>query len=274
MKRRYLALDVGGTKIEAGLVREDGRVLASHRVPAPKRCTLRRLLAGLDAALAPVAGGTAEGLGAGFPALGDYRQGILHHSSLFPCVEGFAMGDHLARRYGIPVRMATDANVFALGVARFGEGRRYANFLALSLGTGLGVGLIRDGRLDGGSRGVPDAVLRILQEPGRPLWAAGHHFERAYGSDGLTLALRAAEGEPHATEAFRTIGSSLAAAIRGLIAVLPPLEAVIIGGGVSRSWRFFAPELRRELRDLDVAIVRTRLRRPALAGGAALFGGD
>ncbi len=272
MESRYLALDVGGTKIEAGVVRGDGRVLAVNTVRSHQHCAIEELLADIESALRPLGGWRFAGLGVGFPALGDYRSGILHGDrSLYPCIGGFPLRDHLASKYGLPVRMTTDANMFALGVAHFGQGRRYGNILALALGTGLGVGLILDGRLEEGSRGIPDEILRRLQESDRPLWAAGHHFERLYGAEGATLATRASSGDTAARTAFQAIGRSLGQTIVKLLSVLPPIEAVLIGGGVSRSWRFFKSTMFGELRGMDVHVARSRMNHPALAGVAALF---
>lgn len=272
MIRRYLALDVGGSKIEAGIVREDGRVLAVNTVPSHQHCAIEELLADIDSALQPLTGRPFAGLSVGFPALGDYRSGVLHSDrSLYPCVNGFPLRDHLASRYGISARMTTDANMFALGIARFEEGRNYRNILALALGTGLGVGLILDGHLEEGSRGIPDEISHMLQESDQPLWAAGHHFERLYGAEGRTLGALAASGDVSARRAFVTIGESLAITIRRLLLVVPPLEALIFGGGVADSWRFFAAALRSGVADTPIRLIRTRLRYPALAGGAAMF---
>jgi glucokinase len=231
------------------------------------------LLSDIHTALAPVRPpGDCAGLGVGFPALGDYKRGILDGDrSLFPCVGGFPLEGHLSERYRLPVRMTTDANLFALGVARFGEGRGHDNILALTLGTGVGIGVILGGVLYEGSRGIPDEILAVLQENDRPLSAAGHHFQRLYGADGATLAGRAAGGHTEARQSFRFIGLSLGETIRGLLTVLPRMDAVIIGGGVARSWRFFAPTVGEALVDLGIPVIRTQLAHPALRGAAALF---
>ena len=272
MRRRYLALDVGGTKIQAGVVTGGGRVLVVSEVPARPQCTIAELLADIGAALKPLLGGGPAGLGMGFPALGDYQAGVLHGDrSLYPCVGGFPLRDHLAAEYGLPVRMTTDANMFVAGVARFGEGRGSRAILGLTLGSGLGVGLIVGGRLDEGSRGVPDSVLALLQASDQPLGAAGHHFERLYGAGGETLGARALAGDAAARQAFSGVGSSLATTVLRLLPVLPSLDAVVVGGGIARSWRFISPAVRRGLSGVGLRVVRTRLHYPALTGGAALF---
>jgi glucokinase len=271
---RYLALDVGGGKIEAGLVTAAGHVLGTNRVSARQFCSLDELLADMEAALAPFRASRAvAGLGVGFPALGDYRTGVLHDCSLFPCVHGFPLREHLSRTYDIPVRMTTDAGLFALGVARFGEGRRYGDFLALALGTGLGVALIRHGRLDEGSHGIPDQVLSLLQRSHRPLLPTGHHFPRVYGCDAEALGTRAQSGDTDALAAFRSVGVSLADTILRLTR-LAAVQAIIMGGGICRSWPFFAPAMRRGLRGTGIVVRRTKLAHPALLGAVALFDGS
>ncbi|MBI2913580.1 MAG: ROK family protein [Chloroflexi bacterium] len=271
MPTRYLALDVGGSKIEAGLVTHRGRVLAANRVPAHPGCSLDELPADMAAALSPFAGEPADGLGAGFPALGDYRRGVLHGDrSLYPCVAGFPLRDHLSRLYGLPVRMTTDANLFALGIWRFGEGRRYRDFLALTLGTGLGVGLVRGGRLEEAPRGVPAEALRVMRESASWQSHAGHHFPRLYGCYAETLAARAAAGDADAVAAFEKLGAALAETVRRLLAAYP-VDAVILGGGLGKSWGLFAPALERGLRGLSLPVMRTQLAHASLLGAAAMF---
>jgi predicted NBD/HSP70 family sugar kinase len=272
VKRRYLALDVGGTKIEAGVVAGDGRIIAVNRTAARELCSIDELLTDIDRAIDPLTHDSVVGLGIGFPALGDYGSGILDgERSLYPCVGGFPLRDHLASRYGLPVRMTTDASLFTLGATGFGAGSRYRNVLALVLGTGLGVGLVMGGRLQTGSRGVPDELLHLLQGSHHPLWAAGHHFERLYGADGATLAARASGGDTVARTAFQTIGRSLGQTILRLLSVLPPMEVVLVGGGVSASWRFFSRALRVELGRRDIEVIRARRAFPGLSGVVPLF---
>jgi glucokinase len=235
-------------------------------------CSIDQLLTDIDHAIDPLTGESVVGLGIGFPALGDYARGVLDgERSLYPCVGGFPLRDHLASKYGVPTRMVTDANLFAMGVAQFGKGRGCDNILAVTMGTGIGVGLILNGRLEEGSRGIPDVLLGVLQASDQPLGAAGHHFLRLYGADGRTLGERAAAGDTDSRRALRTIGASMAVTIRRLASALPTLDAIILGGGVTRSWRFIAPTLRRSLLDCGLRPVLSRLRYPALAGGAALF---
>jgi len=270
--KRYLAIDIGGAKIEGGLITNEGSLLGTHRVPARPFCTREEFLADIAAALAPFAGEPAAGVGVGIPLLGDYHRGILKAArSLYPSLDGFALREHLERTWGLPVMMTTDANMLALGVARFGEGRRHGSFIALTIGTGVGIGLIQDGRLVEGPHGPPEDGLRILQGSDRGRYHAGHFFPELYGCNGETLAARAASGNAPALAAFETVGTALSDTVRRLLSVYR-VEAVVLAGGICQSWRFFREPLRRGLEDVSTAVVRTELPHPALLGGAALFG--
>ncbi len=274
MTPQLIALDVGGTKIEAGVVSDNGWVVRHTTVPSHEGCTLDVLLADIASAVDPLRSPSIGGLGVGFPALGDYERGTLDGDrSLFRCVAGFALRDHLTGQFGVPVRMTTDANMFALGVHAFGEARGFRDVVALTLGTGVGIGVVRGGCLYAGPRGMPDEILRSLAGGDAPLGAAGHNFQRLYGADGVTLSRRALGGDRAALDAFRSIGSGVAAVILRLVAIFADTQLVVLGGGVSQSWRFFSAQTRSELSrsGVHIPLVRTRLRHPALAGAAALF---
>ena len=121
---RYLALDVGGTKVEADVVTAGGDVLASNLVPSHAGATRDQLLADIRAALEPYADKKLVGLGAGFPSFGDYERGILDSElSGFPSMHGFALRQYLEDEYGVPARLVADPNLLAHGILRFGEGR-------------------------------------------------------------------------------------------------------------------------------------------------------
>ena len=167
--------------------------------------------------------------------------------------------------------MTTDANLFALGVARFGEGRTFHDFIGLTVGTGIGVGVVLNGRLEQGDYGVPPEALHALLQSERRGDHLGANFRRCYGYDGETLAARASAGDSAALLAFERIGSALAETIRCLLTTPYQLQAIILGGGITQSYQLFRHALEKELRDTDVVVQPTELAHPALAGAAAMF---
>jgi predicted NBD/HSP70 family sugar kinase len=99
----------------------------------------------------------------------------------------------------------------------------------------------------------------------------GRYFPTLYGCDGETLAARAAAGDSAALHAFETIGSALGETIRCLLTAPYPLQAIILGGGITQSYEFFRRAVERGTRGTGIVVQPTRLRYAALAGAAAMF---
>ncbi len=269
----YLALDVGGTNTEAGLVSASGEVIASHLVPSHPHGSRDQVLAVMDAALAPFTAEEAVALGVGFPSFGDYEVGILDSErSAYPSMNGFHLKEYLERKWGLPTRVVADANLFALGIARFGEGHSHSDFMALSLGTGIAIGLVRDGQVLGGAKGYPESTMRAYNEW---LWPqawdhSGYRFEERYGADPVTMRNLARDGDAKACAVFDQVGRALAITIKRL-ARETGLNIAVIGGGLAEAYELFEPSLVADLKESGVAVLKTALEKPALLGARALF---
>ena len=158
----YLGLDVGGTNIKAGLVTRSGIVLSADTVASHAGSTREQVLADIDLALSPFHSKSVIGLGAGFPSFGDYERGVLDSElSAYPSMHRFPLRHHLENTYGIPAKLVPDTNLLAYGLLRFGEGRRFDSFMAIGLGTGTAVSLVRCGEVLTGPRGFPAAIMRF-----------------------------------------------------------------------------------------------------------------
>jgi len=273
--KRYLALDIGGTKIEAGLVNGDGAVLKTpHRESARPGCPRDYLLADLDSALSPFLVESAEGLGVGFPGLLNPVTGVISQPSrsVFPALENFALRVHLETEYGVPVETDNDANMYALGVYHFGGGSRYTNVAVLTLGTNLGVGIIQRGHLERGPDAMPERARQLLDRWTGWIRHNGGSLKQRYGADGETLYSRARRGDQPARSALDALGRDIAETV-SKICRMYSLEAIFLGGGVAKSYEFFYPALEQQLLTYGVdADVRTvTIPYPALAGAAAMF---
>ena len=185
-RARHLGLDVGGTTTKAGVVTSAGDVLALNVVESHGGGARAQVLADIRAALDPFANEPADGIGAGFPSFGDFERGVLDSrlSGMFPSMHGFPLRQHLEDTFGLPAKVVSDASLFTHGILRFGEGRRLSNFIAIGLGTGPAIGLVRAGQVLTGPRGFPDVALRFYTEYGWPAaWRhSGYHFADHYGA--------------------------------------------------------------------------------------------
>jgi glucokinase len=236
-----IALDVGGTKILSGLVDRDGRVLDRREVSSPVE-SQAQLLATLDAAVEELLDDRVAAIGYGIPSNLERGTGRVLHSTNLP-LEKVDLVARATERFGLPVGVENDASVAALAEWRRGAGRGVNNLVMLTLGTGVGGGVVIDGRL---FRGWAELGHIVIQEGG-PLCAcggrghlevlaSGHAGDRAaqelYGADADAYLLieNARAGEQAARTALSRIGASLGAAIGSLVNVFDP-DLTVVGGG-------------------------------------------
>ena len=272
-KRRYLGLDVGGTSIRAGLVAADGRVLSTNTVDSHPGGSRKQVLADIVLALAPFRNEPVAGLGAGFPSFGDYERGVLDSElSAYPSMHRFPLRQHLADLRGVPTVLVPDANLLAHGLLQFGEGRRFDSFLAIGLGTGTAVGLVRNGQVATGPGGFPDAIARFYTHWGWPhAWRhSGYRFAEHYGVDAETAYRRADAGDAAALNIWQQAGEALAYTIVRL-ASETGTTACVVAGGLAAAWRFIEPSLRCRVSPHGIDVVRTTMPHPSLSGAAGLF---
>jgi glucokinase len=242
--QRVIGVDLGGTKILAGAIDAEGRVVRRHEVPTPTS-SQEELVEAIGAAIDPLAGTGVGAIGLGIPSVLDRKTGRALGSINIPLTD-FSLNDLLGERFGVPIAVENDANVAALAEWKLGAGRGAENVVLLTLGTGVGGGVIIDGAL---YRGWAELGHTVVVADGPPCQgtctgrghleavasgtAADRAAEKLWG-EGATAELlvgRAEEGDPAALEALAGIGHLLGAAIGSFINIFAP-ELTIVGGGV------------------------------------------
>ena len=250
-----LGFDLGGTQVRAALV-EGGQVL--------RRAALRTDVAGgpeavmeqflrLGESVADKAAPVAVGIAAPGPL--DTVTGVVDHIPTLPGWEGFALRDRLARAFGLPAVVENDGIAAAQGEWRHGAGRGLAHLVYVTVSTGVGGGVVVDGRLLHGRRGMAGHVghMRVAEEGpvcscGRvgcfEALASGTAFGRR-ADGGAEAVARARQGDPAAlallAEEARLLGRGFAS-----LAHLYAPERIIMGGGVAQAFDLLAPGIRAE----------------------------
>jgi glucokinase len=236
-----IGLDVGGTKILSGLVDRDGSILAEHEVPSPDGSE-EGVLAALDSAVDALLDERVAAIGYGIPANLERGTGRILRAMNLP-LDDVDLAARSRERFGLPVGVENDASAATLAEWRRGAGRGTQNLVMLTLGTGVGGGIVIDGGL---FRGWAELGHIVVQEGGELCTCGGHgHLEvlasgsagdrmaqELWGADADAHALvdRAQAGDADAQAALARIGRSLGAAIASLVNVLDP-ELVVVGGG-------------------------------------------
>ena len=269
-----LAVDVGGTKLAVGVVDREARVLASERMATPRAVSADDLFQALedlcrrvlDASGARVA---AIGVGCGGPM--EYPAGLVSPLNI-PVWRGFPLRQRLARAFGLPCVVDNDANALALGEHWRGAGQGSANMVGMVVSTGVGGGIILEGRLLHGQSGNAGHIGHIIVWPGGPLCgcgargciegvasgtglarrlevalADGAETQLGHGASAAQIAVAAREGDALATELFRTAGEGVGRGIASAAALLD-LELVAIGGSIAlHAWDLLGPPLLAEV---------------------------
>ena len=247
--QRTIGADVGGTKIAAGVIDSEGRIERRVERPTPIG-SQDELLAELDAVVEELLGDDVAALGFGVPSTVDQRSGRVVSSVHVPLAE-LAFRERMSERFALPVGIDNDGNAAAIAEWKVGAGRGARHLVMLTLGTGIGGGLILDGKPYRGSVGAGAELGHVvLKYGGEPCGGActGHgHFEQlasgraadraaveilGAGSHARELVMAARDGNDAALEAMREIGRRLGAGIGSFVNIFNP-ELVVVGGGFS-----------------------------------------
>jgi glucokinase len=238
-----IGVDVGGTKILSGVLDRDGNVLGRNIVESPGTSE-EDVLSALDASVEALLDDRIGGIGFGIPANLDHSAGLILQATNLP-LDDFDLGAHARARFGLPVGVENDANAAALAEWKLGAGKGLSSLVMLTLGTGVGGGIVLDNRL---YRGWAEIGHMVVQAGGPPCQGHCHgrgHLEalvsgtaadrmaaELWGPDAnsRTLVERARAGVDEALAALDEIAEFLGAGIGSLVNLFDP-ELVIVGGG-------------------------------------------
>lgn len=241
--KRVIGVDLGGTKILTASLDGDGNVLDRLEVPTPTG-SQAELVEALAEGIESVADGGCDAIGFGVPAVLDRAAGRVLGAINIP-LEEIALVDVMSSRFGVPVALENDANVAALAEWRLGAGRGADALVLLTLGTGVGGGVVHGGSL---FRGWAELGHTVVIADGPPCQgtctgrghleavASGSAADRAaeklwgHGATAELLVGRAREGDGEALEALGRIGHLLGVGIGSFVNVFAP-DVVVIGGG-------------------------------------------
>jgi glucokinase len=284
--QRVIGVDLGGTKILAGIVGRDGSV-ERHRETITPQTSQDALLAGLDAAVEELLSEDTAALGFGLPSPLDQRTGRALQAVNIPLGDIDFRG-RMAERFGRPVGIENDANSAAYAEFHFGAARDAQSMVMLTLGTGCGGGAVIDGKL---YRGWAEFGHMVIVYDGLPCQGSctgrGHLEPYVTGTAATKLAQEefgpavdahrlvrlANEGDPRARDILDGIGRHLGAGIGTLVNIFNP-ELVVIGGGFAAAGDFILDPAREIVRREALAHAGYRLKivRAELGTSAGLIG--
>ena len=290
-----IGIDLGGTNLRAAAIDRNGRVLE-------KVAGSTKLSQGREAVLADIANSIlrlranwgAEGIaGIGVAVAGFIRlqEGVITNCNNMPFLENFPFRDEIERRLGTRVTLENDANAAALGEKWMGAGRDYDDLVLLTLGTGIGGGIISGGRVLHGFLGMAGEVGHITVVPnGNPCGCGNqgclekHVSASAVASMARVMNMgenltskdvydRAKAGDERAQRIYTAAGQALGTALAMLVNIFN-FPLYLLSGGMLGAWDLFAPPMLDEMRRRSFAFrtTNTRVEKAALGNEAGLYG--
>ena len=292
----YLGVDLGGTQLRMAAVDPAGRLITEVRsLPTGRAFGAQNLADGLKSLYEQVSGDVGHdyiaSLGIGTP--GVIVNDTIAQSDNLPVLNGCNLRDIALKAISLPVQVENDANCFALAEARFGAGHGAKIVCGITLGTGIGCGVIIDGRVHHGAHCEAGEVYRIpLRGKHLEYFLAGAGIVRGYegekGENGewgekgdparLNSALDAAQiaalartGDRAAIEAWQSFAEDLTLICECAMSLIDP-EVIVIGGSLAQAADIFEPELRKRLEGRSTQIAFAELGTAAGVIGAAALG--
>lgn len=290
-----LSIDIGGTAVKMGLVDHEGAIHARHETSVCfdqyQTPILTTVIREAWAFLARE-GVQPEGIGVSATGQVDDRAGaVIGTNGKIPNYEGAQIKRDMEAAFGVPVFALNDANAAALGECFAGRAKGVANVLMVTLGTGVGGGIVLDGRIFGGTRGIAGELGHFTLDRNGPLCPCGRRgcFEsyaattalvrrakEATGEqemNGRIVFARAADGDPAMLSVLSAWLDDVAAGISGLVHVFNP-QMVLIGGGVSaQETLLIAPLRERVMRSVMPRFAEClRLEAATLGNDAGMIG--
>ena len=272
-----IGIDLGASKVRIGKVKKNKivkHISSNISTEGSEKQILNEIIQTIEEVFDP---GVAA-IGVGVPSVVDVEKGIVYEVQNIASWQKVPLKEILENHFHKPVYVNNDANCFAVGEKHFGKGKKYRNFVGVTIGTGVGAGIIINNRLycgpncGAGEFGIIPYKKSILE-----YYCSGQFFTGEYGIRGDQVYARAKQGDKTAIEIFEQFGAHFGDAMMIIMFAVDP-EAIIIGGAVSQAFSFFEKSMRERMKTFPykralerIIIEKTDQPQIAILGAAALY---
>ncbi len=257
---KVLGIDLGGTNVAMAVVNENGEILVRKTIETKVQEGFEKVVERISKAANEVineVGGVSK-IGIGSPGSIDHKNGLVRFSPNFPGWINVPLSKEIEKRTGVGVTLENDANAFVMGEKWFGKGKGYTDIIGITLGTGVGGGVITGGMLLRGHKGIGAELGHVVVDPNGYPCGCGNHgcLETIASATGISRLARewkerypdsiiteftakavmdaARHGDPLGVKVLEIVSQALGIALGSLIHIFNP-QLIVIGGGVSRA---------------------------------------
>jgi glucokinase len=273
-----IGVDLGGTKVEAGFVRDDEILKKNYNLIDGKSEDPMVITNQIIKTIEPLFDKSIKGIGIGVPSLVNRNKGIVYDVQNIPSWKKVHLAEIIQKEFNVPVFIDNDANCYALGEFILGKENENDLFIGVTLGTGVGSGIISSGHLledancGSGEFGSIPYLDGIYED-----YCSGKFFQDHYNEKGEHLLTRARNREPDALKAYAEFGTHLGNFIKTIMYATDP-KKISIGGSVAGSKEFFLKSMiktintfsyKRSVNNLNISF--TENKNSAVFGAASLY---
>jgi glucokinase len=290
-----IGIDLGGTNLRAAAIDRSGKMMrkisGGTHLSAGRDAVVDDMVAAIRNLRQEFGAGGLSGVGVGAPGFIMLEKGIITNAPNLPGFDNFPLRDEIGRALGAPVILENDANAAALGEKWMGAGRGFDDLALLTLGTGVGGGIIHGGKVVHGFMGMAGEPGHItVIENGNPCGCGNYGCLEKHASATAVIAMArmlglgdnltseavfqlAVGGNERAKAVFVAMGTALGIALAAMINLLN-FPLYLLSGGVLGAWDFFAPTMLAECRRRSFTFrsTNTRIEKAALGNEAGLYG--
>jgi glucokinase len=238
-----LAIDLGGTNLRIGQI-NDGKIINQKSVTCPSKSNETVVLDLIKSLISEMMDPAVDGIGVGVPSVVDAERGIVYDVVNIPSWKEVHLKDILEDAFDVRVCVDNDVNCFVLGEKYFGVGKAFDHLVGITLGTGVGAGIIINGSLyRGANTGAGEIGALPYLQSDYEHYCSSDFFERSYHFTGKELTAQALEGNRMALDIWCQFGKHLGKLMQALMYTYDP-QAIIIGGGIAKAAPFFTESMK------------------------------
>ncbi len=274
---QIIGIDLGATNIRGAVIREkEASKIKSRRINTIG--TEQQVLEDVFFIIDSLINDDVKSIGIGVPSVVDVEEGIVYDVQHIPSWKEVHLKQILEAKYKIPVFVNNDANCFALGELYFGKGHGNKDLVGLTIGTGLGAGIIINGHLYAGPNcGAGEFGMADYLEHNYEYYCSGSFFSNVYGLNGQDVFTNAKKGDDQALKLYNELGVHLGNAIKLVMYCYDP-ELIILGGSVQQAYSYFEQSMWERIRTFGytksierLKIETSSLENSGILGAAALY---
>ena len=273
-----IGIDLGGTNVRCGLV-ENGNVVTRLSEPCRSDRPENEVVDQIKGLIRQLMNSSVKGIGIGVPSVVDEQKGIVYNVLNIPSWKEVHLKDILEMEFNLPVYVNNDANCFALGEHRCGAGKPFRNILGVTLGTGVGAGIIINNELyNGANTGAGEIGCLPYLEHTLEFYCGSAFFVEYHNTTGKEAMQLAESGNAQALKIWEEFGKHMGVLVK-IILYAYDSDAIVFGGSIANAYPYFEEAMRKEMGTFDypetikkIQILISTRDDISLLGAAALCG--